>query len=301
MTNPISEVIPAANAGMESTDLAGTQAGHESETKAPGTEAEQETDSKPEGTAEGTDKAEGTETDDKAKDPEFIKASVFKKRIGKTTAKLRTAEERNTILEEQMRVMSAKIDGFKNPAQELPIKEAEDFATTKEYVDYLVEKKSVEKEKIANDAMNETNQRNQKAQETNRVFEAKIETARSALPKDFDSVVNSMANVRLSPSFFKEIESSEYSPEFVYYFASHPEEAQIVNEMTAREQGNFITDLEGDFKGNRSASSKKATSQAPPPTPASRGGGGGPVDIYSLNNNEFHKAWKKRKEARRKK
>lgn len=112
--------------------------------------------------------------------------------------------------------------------------------------------------------------------------EERIEEAKDVIT-DFDQVLASAKDIKISPEVGKEILLSEKSALLTYYLAKNPDKALALNGMTGRELAREIGRLEGSV---RMPAAKKQTT-TPAPLTTVRGGSAPSFDPSSSSMEEY--------------
>jgi hypothetical protein len=113
-------------------------------------------------------------------------------------------------------------------------------------------------------------------------FQAKEIQARKEI-EDYDDAIAEAADIPVQGSVADAILSSDIGPHLRYYLATHPDEAETLNSMSAgaaaRQIGKIEAKLESEIAVKKTA--KKKVSGAPPPVKPVHSGGdaGGAVDL----------------------
>lgn len=157
---------------------------------------------------------------------------AFDKRLGKELAKLRR-EHDERLLEA---IKSLKPEAKEAPAKEDSEPKEEDFADFKEFTRALArweirqerkaEEKRQQESKAKEEQTTQTEERNQLVAEHNE----RLEDARDKY-EDFDAVIASAKDIKITPWIQDAIIESEDGPELMYYLAQHPEDAEKLADM----------------------------------------------------------------------
>jgi hypothetical protein len=273
------------------------------------TEAKEEDD---ETEAEDEDDESESEAEESEKEQPAKKKSKggFQRRIAKATKRTADAEARAAAAEAELARLRS---GSDSKAKDDPKKAAEpaagkpdpkNFDSHEEYLDALTDWKYETRKKADETAAEKKRIEDQQKKqlstfaERRKSFEEKTE--------DFDDVMDSVEDIRVSPTLVQLLVESENGPELMYELAKNRAEYERINALpygaAARELGKFDARLADRASKAAEEKTKKLTTKAPKPI-APVGGGKSVVvekSIYDKDISFSEYERQRNKELRRK-
>lgn len=214
--------------------------------------------------------AEKEATDKAAADAEVAKGKPHKDRFGKRIAEL--VRDRNMLRDR----LEAIEQGRVTPQPQIVKPVREQFQSDEAYIDAVTDYKLQQRLPEVQRQLHETS----KGATSMQAFTAKEIQARKEI-EDYDDAIADAADISVQASVADAILSSDVGPHLRYYLATHPDEAEALNNMSAgsaaRQIGRIEARVESEISAKKTA--PKKVSAAPAPIKPQKSGGDGALAI----------------------